>query len=376
MDNKSSLYSPVDIDVHPSLTIKDAKCQTEGKNPFGQVVDWFIEISGPAIVPDKIKFMEDRSNYGLSIGSFCFDCGGVLFVAHNDERHFESRDLSNLKSMHYNPDGTLALTLLLVGYTQTGGIRYSGSHQWYALVLRKSPTKKRCFQRFGIAEAGFWIPQLGFSQFRRAKRTKSMTAQCSTSYDSNSEENTYFETEVVEEATETMHSKPTRVRKGSSKKKRRHKKHVRPTVITTQHREQEERELLLGLLLDTNERVEGYQAWEMDEDLEDKTSNNNEQLQSSHGENAGQKIFSKEHYSKQEHQQKPVDESNDSDIELESSSGEPYSTSRDDDPDESEQSPEDNHQKFTPRMKSDSIMNRFEKQDVLDHWPLRTFRLV
>ena len=152
MDTSYPLLSPPPMETHHSLTIIKTMCQPEGKNPFGQVNEWFIDIRAPFIVPDKIKFIKDSSD-------FCrvyVDCGGIQFHLIKDEIDYddEEQNMVQLHPTYLKPDGTLALMLLLVGNTPPTKLRWNGK-RFYALVLKDSAHKDGCFERFGIAQAKF-----------------------------------------------------------------------------------------------------------------------------------------------------------------------------------------------------------------------------
>jgi hypothetical protein len=155
MNENSSLLIPSPMETRLSLTIIEAMCRTEGKNPFGQVDEWFVDIKGPSTAPDKMEFLT------LNDGSdFCYpyiNCGGVHFPLSKDEIDYDD-DRQNLVQMHQtylNTDGKLALTLLLIGNTPPYRMSDFLGKTYFALVLKDSTTNSGCFERFGIAEAKF-----------------------------------------------------------------------------------------------------------------------------------------------------------------------------------------------------------------------------
>jgi hypothetical protein len=138
------LIPPQKMTMHSSLKVLGAKCQINGKNPFGNVSDWFIDLQSSYAIPDSIlPFNPDEPKIRIGVE-------GVYFVVGKDERMKGVEEtISDLKSL----SALSSLRILLVGCST---VEHRPNRVWYeALVLRKSSTKEDCYERYGYANAPF-----------------------------------------------------------------------------------------------------------------------------------------------------------------------------------------------------------------------------
>jgi hypothetical protein len=85
------------------------------------------------------------------------NCGGVNLLLRKREMDYqdERQHLAQIYPTHFQPDGKLALTLLLVGNTPVHLKSQFPAKKYFALVLQESAAKIGCFERIWIAEATF-----------------------------------------------------------------------------------------------------------------------------------------------------------------------------------------------------------------------------